>query len=333
VDYETSPFYARREPERPASGCGYELAPIDVPSFTQAVALCLGWVFATLLVMLLGGVIIGLLAAGRPGDAGGFAESALMAVAGVTNLVVFGAYIVGAAVMNREPLGRILALRRFRALLLVPMLLMFGGWFALITQLDLLLSWVWPPPESFQEAFTFDRRSAFDVLSFGFAVAIVAPLTEEFFFRSVALRGFLRRYPVWVGVLLTTLLFALIHLNPWQMHAAFALGLIFAWWYLRTGSVWPCVIGHFLHNAASFALGFIPESPEPMPAGGELILLPWWLLLLAAGLVAAGAYLFQRWSRPMKENPGLPERKDPSPPSSLRDYIGDDPTAPPPRAS
>ena len=39
----------------------------------------------------------------------------------------------------------------------------------------------------------------------------------------------------------------LIHLNPWQFVPATLLGVLFAWFLLRTGSLVPCLVGHALH--------------------------------------------------------------------------------------
>ena len=48
------------------------------------------------------------------------------------------------------------------------------------------------------------------------AVVIVAPLTEELLFRGVILRGLLLHYSAPKAVIASSLMFGLVHLNPWQ---------------------------------------------------------------------------------------------------------------------
>jgi len=77
---------------------------------------------------------------------------------------------------------------------------------------------------------------------------VLAPVAEELFFRGFVLRGFLARYSVRKAVIASTVLFALLHLNPWQGVMALPLGALFAWLFLRTGSLGPCILGHACAN-------------------------------------------------------------------------------------
>jgi membrane protease YdiL (CAAX protease family) len=86
------------------------------------------------------------------------------------------------------------------------------------------------------------------------AVAVVAPLAEEIFFRGLVLRGFIARYSVTKAVVASSLLFSLFHLNPWQMIPALPLGLWYAWMVLRTGSVLPGMLSHAVVNFSGLFL-------------------------------------------------------------------------------
>ncbi|MGI8906165.1 MAG: CPBP family intramembrane glutamic endopeptidase [Candidatus Sumerlaeaceae bacterium] len=79
-------------------------------------------------------------------------------------------------------------------------------------------------------------------------VVVVAPLAEELFFRGLVLRGFLQRYSVTKAVWASSILFAVFHLNPWQVFVALPLGLFMAWLFLCTRSLWPCIIAHVTAN-------------------------------------------------------------------------------------
>lgn len=90
-------------------------------------------------------------------------------------------------------------------------------------------------------------------LSFVATLALGAMLTsigEEFVFRGI-IANVLNRYGSWIGVLASSTIFALAHgINP-VLPAAFVVGVICALLLRRTGSVWPAVMVHGVHNASS----------------------------------------------------------------------------------
>lgn len=51
-----------------------------------------------------------------------------------------------------------------------------------------------------------------------FVIGLLAPLTEEMVFRGAVLRSLLQwKQNPWVGIVISAILFALIHMNPVQM--------------------------------------------------------------------------------------------------------------------
>lgn len=79
-------------------------------------------------------------------------------------------------------------------------------------------------------------------------VAVVAPIVEELIFRGLILQGFRRNYNSVTAVVLSALLFALFHLNPWQFPATFVLGLLLGWIMLRTNNILLAILGHSINN-------------------------------------------------------------------------------------
>lgn len=96
------------------------------------------------------------------------------------------------------------------------------------------------------------------------AIAVVGPILEEVLFRG-AIQGFLMRKfnNPWVGIVIASAIFGLVHMNPIQVFYAFFLGLVFGWLYYRTGSLMPCIVGHVLNNSlAAFTMYFGIEEIE-----------------------------------------------------------------------
>lgn len=89
--------------------------------------------------------------------------------------------------------------------------------------------------------------------------AVVAPLTEETFFRGFLFVGLRQRYPLWTAAGISGLLFGLIHFMPLALPPLTLYGIIFAWLRERTGSLWPGVLMHMLVNAGGFTVQFAAD--------------------------------------------------------------------------
>jgi sodium transport system permease protein len=82
-----------------------------------------------------------------------------------------------------------------------------------------------------------------------FLVFVLLPaVCEELAFRGFILAGLRRRFKPWMAILLSSCLFALYHFNVFQLLPAFCLGLVLGLLAVRSGSVLPGMLFHFLHN-------------------------------------------------------------------------------------
>jgi len=101
-----------------------------------------------------------------------------------------------------------------------------------------------------------------DNMTFAFlAVAIAAPLLEEILFRGIILEGFLKNYDPWKAIIWSAVIFGLVHLNPYQFIVAFLIGVIMGWIYWKTGSLWLCIIIHFVNNSFGFFASWLFDIP------------------------------------------------------------------------
>ena len=91
------------------------------------------------------------------------------------------------------------------------------------------------------------------------SVCIIAPIIEEVIFRGIILNGMLKRYNPSTAIIISSLLFALIHGNLHQGINAFLLALIIGCIYYKTHSLYLTIYCHFFNNTASFIL-FIPSA-------------------------------------------------------------------------
>lgn len=223
----------------------------------------------------------------------GFVYSTHPLVMSVVNTIAFGGVIFWGLWLNRPQWHRILRFGTIRLFSLVALLLCVLGMAILVSEVDNLFRRLVPVPGFLLEFFTGIHESPLWMSIL--LLVIVAPVTEELLFRGVILRGLAMRVGSGVAVLVSALLFALVHLNPWQFLTAFPLGLLLGWWYLRTGSLTPCILGHALLNGLFVVVsrvdlgvpGMIP--PDDMTSTS---LQPWWLDLAGLMMLGAGIGLF-----------------------------------------
>lgn len=94
-------------------------------------------------------------------------------------------------------------------------------------------------------------------------VGLLAPLTEEMVFRGAVLKALLQwKQNPWVGIVISAVLFALIHMNPAQMPHAFLVGLLLGWMYYRTDSIVPGVVYHWVNNTVAYVLYNLYPNPD-----------------------------------------------------------------------
>jgi membrane protease YdiL (CAAX protease family) len=83
---------------------------------------------------------------------------------------------------------------------------------------------------------------------------LLAPVAEELLFRGCMFGRFRRHGYVASGAVISALLFSLAH-GVWPLLPAyFGVGLMLAWLYHRTGSLWPSIAVHFLNNVVAVAI-------------------------------------------------------------------------------
>ncbi len=89
----------------------------------------------------------------------------------------------------------------------------------------------------------------------------IGPIVEEFFFRRFFLGTFLAKFSNWIGIVLTTFLFATLHMHGWALSewvtaiSYVAGGLLFSLLYLRKNkNIWYPIALHCCNNIIAFVI-------------------------------------------------------------------------------
>ena len=126
------------------------------------------------------------------------------------------------------------------------------------------------------------------------SIVVYSPIIEELLFRGFAFKTLTACGNPWIAAGILSVMFGLIHAQPVWVAYTMALGMVFSWLVMRTGSVIPSVITHIFFNAASLGLLLISIYKPRWTAAP-----PGWLLwpalvacAAAAAVITVGIYRF-----------------------------------------
>ena len=107
------------------------------------------------------------------------------------------------------------------------------------------------------------------------ALVIAAPILEELIFRGIMLDGLLRIYSPTKAVIVSSLLFGLIHLNPAQFVGGALVGGFMGWVYVHTRSVMATILIHASFNLTAFTEGYFIDLEEAIDMSYAEVLGGW----------------------------------------------------------
>ena len=128
--------------------------------------------------------------------------------------------------------------------------LLFSGAYAAVVQ-ALGIEWLTPPEPPAELA----RTGVLKVLNF-LVIGLWGPFTEEVFFRGFVLQALLARWPTAWAAAASAALFAITHVDPAVLLPIFVTGLLLAWLFIRTRSIWPPVVAHAAQNVLALTVAF-----------------------------------------------------------------------------
>ena len=93
-------------------------------------------------------------------------------------------------------------------------------------------------------------------------IGLLAPFAEEVFFRGFVLAALVSIVGGLRGAVISSAVFSIAHLNIGTLLPIFVMGMLLAWLYLRTGSVWPPFMAHAAQNLLALTVLELPlEAP------------------------------------------------------------------------
>lgn len=133
---------------------------------------------------------------------------------------------------------------------LVSILAIFGLYLILDGFLDPFFENLFPMSEiEYQKTLQTLRKTP---ISSFLTVCIIAPIAEELLMRGIVLGGLKPKYGILVALIVSSIVFALLHFNMVQTLSALVSGMALGLIYLKTNSLFCCILTHAGYNALSY---------------------------------------------------------------------------------
>lgn len=166
--------------------------------------------------------------------------------------------IIVAIFYSRKKYGdnfpRVYFVKTSKKVILSSLLIGMSIWFVIHIGYSYIIPlWEWSPsllpPQS---------NDIFD----GIQLLLLAPVFEEILFRGFILDILRSRYKQWIAILISSILFALIHVYPIKLFPTFCFAVFVAFLKISSASLWPCVLAHLGNNLMSRASYYLKVPEE-----------------------------------------------------------------------
>lgn len=237
-------------------------------------------------------------------DGKGFAPEFNIALFAGTQLIFVLAAIVAAALrLGGQPLRRLglvpIPLGHLLLLLcaVLPIAMIsgqfhwwaMGAWQILVDHVPQLAAF--DQYQSMEVLKSMAQNASFPVL---LAIIALAPaIGEELFFRGIIGRGLVARWGLPAGVLLTSLLFAAVHLHPAHAVALIPLAMLIHIVYFATRSILAPMLVHFLNNSLAIVAAKFPPQVEVKSLSDDAPISPEVFVTAVLCLTAVGVLIWK----------------------------------------
>lgn len=122
-----------------------------------------------------------------------------------------------------------------------------------------------------------------------FISALLPAVCEELVFRGIIYQGLKNSFSVKSSIMMTSVLFALMHQNIIQFVYPILLGIVFCLVYEKTNNLLYTIIIHFFNNLTTVITSYLFNTGALNISFASM---PWWAYLVVAALAALGVLIF-----------------------------------------
>jgi membrane protease YdiL (CAAX protease family) len=268
------------------------------PKIKNAILLCLLFLGIQTVLGLIFGFLIGIF--------GISSESTFFGVGNIVlNSFAFFVVILIGVKKSKQKLNEIFKFANISLDYWLAIIVFMPGFVIMLSEVDNILTYFLPMPGFLQDTFELITVKQLFIVSI-FLVGIIPGLAEEMLFRGIILNGFAKNYSNKKAILISALLFGIIHLNPWQFVTAFIIGVVSAWIRIQTKSIILCIYMHIFNNILSVvALKYREYLPingfnTAYTGSGEHMFQPIWFDIIGLVITLLGILLIKRAGKKLK---------------------------------
>jgi len=182
---------------------------------------------------------------------------------------------------RHESFRATVGLRRFSPVLIVALLMIGGGLSLMLNCGEQIITTLLPAAGNSSSMTDLAFGQMFSTIPGILSLVLVAPIAEEIMFRGMVFGTLNKKLAFPVALIMQAVFFGVFHGNIPQGLMTFGLGLLLAWVYLRSGSLFSSMLIHFAFNGTTTLIVLLT---------GHFGMGPLWMWALLA-LVAIGLFV------------------------------------------
>ena len=154
-----------------------------------------------------------------------------------------------------------------------------------------------------QTAGMMNMKTFSDLIKTVLVMALLPAFGEELLFRGILMRfAHKRSHSMIFPIIVSAVLFMLVHSNPLGMPFILMAGVILALIYWLTGSIWCSILAHFLYNGLQIVFAYISKNAAGSKVAEAMEHLPAYVPFLGLLLFIACGYLLVKTKTPLPAN-------------------------------
>ncbi len=126
-------------------------------------------------------------------------------------------------------------------------------------------------------------------------IGVMPGICEEVMFRGYIINGFTKN-GFWKAIIISGFLFGIFHLDPFRLLPASILGFYLGYLTLKTNSIFPAMLAHFINNSLAVV---ISNYPDRIPVLSSILAendIPLWISLIALMVALGLLWMFHKFN-------------------------------------
>jgi membrane protease YdiL (CAAX protease family) len=260
------------------------------PRIKNALLLCLLFIGIQLVLGAIIGLIIGLFGLGL--------ESIFYGIGTIfAQIISFSVVILIGIKKSKQAFNDIFKFNAVSLNIWIATIVFTIGSTIVLSEIDNFFNYILPMPEFLKNTFELMMAKQIFIVSI-ILVGIIPAFAEEMFFRGIILNGFNENYSERKAIIISSLLFGFVHLNPWQFLTAFIIGIFSAWICIKTRSI---LLSIYIHGFNNILAVILLKYREEIPIKGlnsylspEVEFMPKWLDVVGIVMFILGIILLRK---------------------------------------